>query len=159
MQVPDDLHKNRLLACLPNADWRRWEPFLELVQLPLGKVLHEPNEKILFVFFPTNAVVSLQYVLENGSSAEMALVGSDGMVGISIFMDESTTPSRAVVQSAGMGYRLCVHIVKRDFDTAGPVMHLMLRYTQALLTQMYQKAVCNRQRSLDQQLCYWLLLS
>ncbi|QHE76139.1 Crp/Fnr family transcriptional regulator [Hydrogenophaga sp. PBL-H3] len=159
MTQHDDPRKNQLLACLPHAEWQHWKPMLELVHLPLGKVLYESGEQMTFVCFPTSGIVSLLYVLQNGSSAEIAVVGNEGVVGVSILMGGNTTPSRAVVQSAGMGYRLSADTIKRDFDTAGPVMHLMLRYTQALLTQMCQTAVCNRHHSLDQQLCRWLLLS
>lgn len=159
MTEADHPRMNQLLASLPDAEWHRWEPLLELVHLPLGKVLYESGEQMNFVCFPTSGIVSLLYVMENGSSAEIAVVGSEGVVGISIFMGGGTTPSRAVVQSAGMGYRLRAGTITRDFDRAGPVMHLMLRYTQALLTQTCQTAVCNRHHTLDKQLCRWLLLS
>ncbi|MDZ4101529.1 MAG: Crp/Fnr family transcriptional regulator [Hydrogenophaga sp.] len=134
-------------------------PHIELIDLPLGKVLHESGAPATHVYFPTNAIVSLLYILENGSSAEIAVVGNEGVVGISIFMGGGSTPSRAVVQSAGMGYRLRAEVIKRAFERSDPVKHLMLRYTQALITQMSQTAVCNRHHSLDQQLCRWLLLS
>lgn len=159
MTEPNNPRKNQLLACLPEAEWQRWKPLLEPVNLPLGKVLYESGEEMTFVCFPTSGIISLLYVLENGSSAEIAVVGNEGVVGVSIFMGGNTTPSRAVVQSAGMGYRLRADAIKREFNIAGPVMHLMLRYTQALLTQMCQTAVCNRHHTLDQQLCRWLLLS
>ncbi|MDO9480205.1 MAG: Crp/Fnr family transcriptional regulator [Hydrogenophaga sp.] len=155
----DNPRQNQLLACLPEAEWERWVPHLELIDLPLGKVLHESGAPATHVYFPTNAIVSLLYMLENGSSAEIAVVGNEGVVGISIFMGGGSTPSRAVVQSAGMGYRLRADAVKAEFERSSPVMHLMLRYTQALITQMSQTAVCNRHHSLDQQLCRWLLLS
>ena len=151
--------QNQLLASLPDAEWQRWLPQLELVDLPLGKVLYESGAPLAFVYFPINAIVSLLYVLENGSSAEIAVVGREGVVGISIFMGGGSTPSRAVVQSAGMGYRLRADTIKVEFAQSSSVMHLMLRYTQALITQMSQTAVCNRHHSLDQQLCRWLLLS
>ncbi|MDP1685794.1 Crp/Fnr family transcriptional regulator [Hydrogenophaga sp.] len=151
--------QNHLLRVLPEAEWLRWQPQLEEVDLPLGKVLYESGAPMAYVYFPTSAIVSLLYVLENGASAEIAVVGFEGVVGVSIFMGGGTTPSRAVVQSAGKGYRLRADAVKAEFDRAGPVMHLMLRYTQALITQMSQTAVCNRHHSLDQQLCRWLLLS
>jgi len=154
-----DPRKNQLLAALPEAEWKRWQPQLELVALPLGKVLYESGAPMAFVYFPTNAIVSLLYVLESGASAEIAVVGYEGVVGVSIFMGGGSTPSRAVVQSAGMGYRLRADAVKAEFGRAGPVMHLMLRYTLALITQMSQTAVCNRHHSLDEQLCRWLLLS
>lgn len=125
----------------------------------MGQVLYESGAAMASVYFPTNAIVSLLYVLEDGSSAEIAVVGFEGVVGISIFMGGGSTPSRAVVQSAGWGYRLRSEMIKAEFERSGPVMHLMLRYTQALITQMAQTAVCNRHHSLDQQLCRWLLLS
>ncbi|MBX9818276.1 MAG: Crp/Fnr family transcriptional regulator [Burkholderiaceae bacterium] len=157
---PDNNPKrNQLLACLPDEEWARWQPLLEEVDLPLGKVLYESGAVLRHVYFPTTAIVSLLYVLENGASAEIAVVGFEGVVGISLFMGGGSTPSRAVVQSAGRGYRLSSHTMKDEFNRSGPVMHLMLRYTQALITQMSQTAVCNRHHSLDQQLCRWLLLS
>ncbi len=159
MTQPDNPRQNQLLASLPEAEWLRWQPQLELVDLPLSKVLYESGVPLQFVYFPTNAIVSLLYVLENGSSAEIAVVGHEGVVGISIFMGGGSTPSRAVVQSAGTGYRLRADTIKGEFEHSGPVMHLMLRYTQALITQMSQTAVCNRHHSMDQQLCRWLLLS
>jgi CRP-like cAMP-binding protein len=151
--------KNQLLACLPDEEWQRWEPQLEWVDLPLGEVLYESRERLNFVYFPTSGIVSLLYVLDSGASAEIAVVGSEGVVGISIFMGGGSTPSRAVVQSAGMAYRLPADAIKAEFERSSPVMHLMLRYTQALITQMSQTAVCNRHHSLDKQLCRWLLLS
>ena len=154
-----DPRQNQLLAALPDAEWQRWEPQLELVDLPLGGVLYESGASMQYLYFPTDAIVSLLYVLENGASAEIAVVGFEGVVGVSVFMGGGSTPSRAVVQSAGRGYRLRADAVKDEFERAGPVMHLMLRYTQALITQMSQTAVCNRHHSLDEQLCRWLLLS
>ena len=151
--------KNHLLESLPDAEWKRWEPVLEKVALPLGTVLYESGSQLSHVYFPTTAIVSLLYVMENGASAEIAVVGNEGIVGVSLFMGGETTPSRAVVQSAGEGYRLSAERMKTEFNLAGPVLHLLLRYTQALLTQMAQTAVCNRHHSLDQQLCRWLLLS
>jgi CRP-like cAMP-binding protein len=150
---------NHLLQSLPETEWRRWEPVLEQIELPLGLVLYESGRPLSHVYFPTTAIVSLLYVMENGSSAEIAVVGNEGIVGVSLFMGGETTPSRAVVQSAGKGYRLSAERMKAEFNLAGPVLHLLLRYTQALLTQMAQTAVCNRHHSLDQQLCRWLLLS
>jgi len=144
---------------LPETEWMRWEPVLEQIELPLGLVLYESGRPLSHVYFPTTAIVSLLYVMENGSSAEIAVVGNEGIVGVSLFMGGETTPSRAVVQSAGKGYRLSAERMKAEFNLAGPVLHLLLRYTQALLTQMAQTAVCNRHHSLDQQLCRWLLLS
>ncbi len=159
MAVMSDPKKNRLLAALPDAEWKRWLDHLEPVQLPLGKVLYESGNQLSHVYFPTTAIVSLLYVMEDGASAEIAVVGNEGVVGVSLFMGGGSTPSRAVVQSAGQGYRLKAGIMKEEFDRAGPVLHLLLRYTQALITQMAQTAVCNRHHSLDQQLCRWLLLS
>jgi CRP-like cAMP-binding protein len=156
--VPEP-RKNQLLAALPDAVLQRWQPLLEPVELPLGKVLYESGRELSHVYFPTTAIISLLYVMENGSSAEIAVVGNEGVVGISLFMGGDTTPSRAVVQSAGQGWRLAAHAIKDEFNRAGPVLHLLLRYTQALITQMAQTAVCNRHHSLDQQLCRWLLLS
>ena len=143
-----EARKNHLLAAMPEAEWGRWASSLEKVHMPLGQVLYESGTMLSHVYFPTTAIVSLLYVLQNGSSAEIAVVGNEGIVGVSLFMGAESTPSRAVVQSAGRGYRL-----------KGPVLHLLLRYTQALITQMSQTAVCNRHHSLDQQLCRWLLLS
>jgi len=159
MKIAPDPSTNDLLASLPPDEWARMAPLLEAVELPLGQVLYESGNKMTHVYFPTTAIVSLLYVLENGSSAEIAVVGHEGVVGISLFMGGETTPSRAVVQSAGRGYRLRGAHIKAAFARSGPVMHLMLRYTQALITQMAQTAVCNRHHSLDQQLCRWLLLS
>jgi CRP-like cAMP-binding protein len=150
--------RNRLLAALPDDDWQRWQPLLEPVDLPLGQVLYESGVTLSHVYFPTTAIVSLLYVLENGASAEIAIVGNEGLVGISLFMGGESTPSRAVVRSAGTGFRLEAQLIKAEFNRA-PVLHLLLRYTQALITQMAQTAVCNRHHSLDQQLCRWLLLS
>ena len=151
--------RNLLLAALPDVEWQRWLPLLEPVDMPLGLVLYESGGTLSHVYFPTTAIVSLLYVMENGASAEIAVVGNDGIVGISLFMGGESTPSRAVVQSAGAGFRLGAQVVKNEFNRAGPVLHLLLRYTQALITQMAQTAVCNRHHSLDQQLCRWLLLS
>ncbi len=148
-----------MLAALPAAEWARWLPRIEPAELPLGKVLYESGTQLSHVYFPTTAIVSLLYVMEDGASAEIAVVGNEGIVGVSLFMGGGTTPSRAVVQSAGEGFRLRADLMKVEFDRAGPVMHLLLRYTQALITQMAQTAVCNRHHSLDQQLCRWLLLS
>jgi CRP-like cAMP-binding protein len=150
---------NHLLAGLPEAEFDRWLPGLERVEMPLGEVLYESGVALSHVYFPCTAIVSLLYVMENGSSAEIAVVGNDGIVGISLFMGGESTPSRAVVQSAGHGFRLGAEAIKDEFNRAGPAMHLLLRYTQALITQMAQTAVCNRHHTLDQQLCRWLLLS
>lgn len=151
--------QNHLLAALPQSDFDRLAPHFELVRMPLGQVLYESGGQLLHVYFPTTSIVSLLYVLENGASAEIAVVGNEGILGISLFMGGETTPSRAVVQSAGHGYRLKAEHIKQEFQRAGPVMTLLLRYTQALITQMTQTAVCNRHHSVDQQLCRWLLLS
>jgi CRP-like cAMP-binding protein len=150
---------NHLLGALPPAEAQRWIPLLESVDLPLGHVLYESGAALAHVYFPTTAIVSLLYVMEDGASAEIAVVGNEGIVGVSLFMGGESTPSRAVVQSAGHGFRLKANVMKEEFDRAGPVLHLLLRYTQALITQMAQTAVCNRHHTLDQQLCRWLLLS
>jgi CRP-like cAMP-binding protein len=151
--------RNHLLTALNHDVWSRWQPRLELVDLALGQVLYESGGKMQYVYFPESCIVSLLFVLENGASAEIAVVGFEGMVGISLFMGGETTPSRAVVQSAGRCYRLRTQFLKDEFNNSPPVIHLLLRYTQALITQMTQTAVCNRHHSLDQQLCRWLLLS
>jgi CRP-like cAMP-binding protein len=156
--VPPDPKLNHLLAALPGEEWKRWVPQLELVDLKLGQVIYESGGKLSHVFFPTTAIVSLLYVTESGASAEIAVVGNEGMIGISLFMGSESTPNRAVVQSAGQGFRMKPHVLQEDFKRA-PVMHLLLRFTAALMTQMAQTAVCNRHHSLDQQLCRWLLLS
>ena len=159
MKSPINPSENNLLAVLPEAELNRWTSSLEPVDMPLGKVLYESGVKLGYVYFPTTSLVSLLYVLENGSSAEIAVVGREGIVGISLFMGGESTPSRALVQSAGHGFRLKASILMQEFNRGGPVMHLLLRYTQALITQMTQTAVCNRHHSLDQQLCRWLLIS
>jgi CRP-like cAMP-binding protein len=151
--------RNRLIAALPPAEAERWLPRMESVDMPLGSVLYESGGTLRHVYFPTTSIVSLLYVMENGASAEIAVVGNEGIVGVSLFMGGESTPSRAVVQSAGHGFRLQADTMKQEFDRAGPVLHLFLRYTQALITQMAQTAVCNRHHTLDQQLCRWLLLS
>ena len=151
--------RNQLLAALPDAEWLRWLPQLEPVDLPLGKVLYESGSRLSHVYFPTTSIISLLYVMEDGASAEIAVVGHEGIVGISLFMGGQSTTNRAVVQSAGRGFRLKANLMMQEFNRAGPVLHLLLRYTQALITQMAQTAVCNRHHSLDQQLCRWLLLS
>ena len=154
----EDARENTLLAALPDADWLRLAPQLEPVDLVLGQVLHESGGKLSHVYFPTTAIVSLLYVLENGASAEIAVVGNEGVAGISVFMGGGTTPSRAVVQSAGQAVRLPAALAREAFKRQ-PVLDLLLRYTQALITQMAQTAVCNRHHSVDQQLCRWMLLS
>ncbi len=153
------MQENHLLAALPKAEFQRWLPQFEVVSLTLGEVLYESGSALSHVYFPTTAIVSLLYVMQNGASAEIAVVGNEGLVGISLFMGGESTPSRAVVQSAGHGWRLPAQAMKDEFNRGGPVLHLLLRYTQALITQMSQTAVCNRHHSLDQQLCRWLLLS
>jgi len=150
---------NHLLDALPAVDRARWDAALEAVELPLGQVLYESGRALSHVYFPTTAIISLLYVMENGASAEIAVVGNEGVVGIALFMGGESTPSRAVVQSAGAGLRMRSQMIKTEFSDSLPVMHLMLRYTQALITQMAQTAVCNRHHSLDQQLCRWMLLS
>ena len=155
----EDLRKNQLLAALPPQEWSQWAPWLERVDMPLGQVLYESGVTLNYVYFPLTAIVSLLYVMENGASAEIAVVGNEGIVGVSLFMGGESTPSRAVVQSGGLGCRLKAALMKAEFDKAGAALHLLLRYTQALITQMAQTAVCNRHHSLDQQLCRWLLLS
>jgi CRP-like cAMP-binding protein len=149
--------RSQLLSSLPER--APWLSQLEQVDLPLGRVLYESSSKLTHVYFPTTSIVSLLYVMENGASAEIAVVGNEGIVGISLFMGGDSTPSRAVVQSAGGGLRLKANILMHEFNRAGPMLHLLLRYTQALITQMSQTAACNRHHSLDQQLCRWLLLS
>ena len=151
--------QNNILAALPEDARERVYPHLESVQMPLGEVLYESGIQLHHVYFPTTSIVSLLYVMENGASAEIAVVGKEGILGISLFMGGDTTPSRAIVQSAGHGFRLKAQILKEEFKRAGPVMHLLLRYTQALITQMSQTAVCNRHHSVHQQLCRWLLMS
>jgi CRP-like cAMP-binding protein len=151
--------ENLLLAAMPRGEYQSLVPSLERVQMPLGLALYESGEAQGFVYFPTSSIVSLLYVLANGATAEIAVTGRDGLVGIALFMGGETTPSRAVVQSAGEGYRLKAALLKREFERGGTLQHLLLRYTQALITQMAQTAVCNRHHSVDQQLCRWLLLS
>ena len=151
--------QNHLLNALPPGDYDRLEPHLELIKMGLGDVLYEPGVQLRHVYFPTTSIVSLLYVMEDGASAEIAIVGNEGILGISLFMGGETTPSRAIVQSAGYGFRLKAQALKSEFARFGPTLHLLLRYTQSLITQMAQTAVCNRHHSVDQQLCRWLLLS
>jgi CRP-like cAMP-binding protein len=151
--------QNHLLDALPEEDFKLICSMLELVPLPLGKVLYESGGNLKHVYFPTTAIVSLLYVLENGASTEIAIVGNEGVLGISLFMGGETTPSRAVVQSAGFAYRVKAKKLKREFNKGGNIMDLLLLYTQALITQMTQTAVCNRHHSIEQQLCRWLLSS
>jgi CRP-like cAMP-binding protein len=157
--VSHDPRQNHLLAVLPGAVWDRWLPQLEFVELALGDVICESGATLSHVYFPTTAIISLLHVMENGESGEIAVVGNEGIVGVSRFMGGKSTPSRAVVQSAGQSLRLDAGFLEQEFNRGGPVLHLLLRYTQALITQMAQTAVCNRHHSLDQQLCRWLLLS
>jgi len=151
--------QNHLLAALPATDYARLLPDLELIPMPLGWAVYESGSEMGYIYFPTTSIVSMLYVMENGSSAEIAIIGNEGLVGISLFMGGESTSSRAVVQSAGNGYRLKAKVLKREFALGGALQHLALRYTQTLITQMAQTAVCNRHHTLDQQLCRWLLLS
>jgi CRP-like cAMP-binding protein len=154
-----DPTSNQLLAALPAEVLELWRPQLEPVQLRLGQVIYESGSPLSHVYFPCTAIISLLYVTNTGDSAAIAVVGHEGLVGIALFMGGETTPNRAVVQSAGVGYRLKAEVIKAGFNLSAPVMHLLLRYTQALITQMAQTAVCNRHHSVDQQLCRWLLMS
>jgi CRP-like cAMP-binding protein len=159
MSLPHSPKQNHLLAALPAGEFERLAGHLQLVPMPLGEILYEPGGQMQHAYFPTTAIVSLHYVTESGASAEIAGVGNEGVVGISLFMGGQTTPSSAVVQTAGHAYRLARHLLKQEFDRAGPVLQLLLRYTQALITQMTQTAVCNRHHSVEQQLCRWLLMT
>jgi CRP-like cAMP-binding protein len=159
MAQPLKPEQNQLLAALPAADYKRLLPYLEPVALPLGLVIFESGTKLRHLYFPASGIVSLLYAMENGASTEIAVIGSDGVVGIALFMGGESTPTRAVVQSAGHGYRLKAAVLKTEFELGGPLQYVLLRYTQALIAQMTQTAVCNRHHSLDQQLCRWLLLS
>ena len=154
-----DPKQNHLLAAFSAAEQERIYPHLQLVPMPLGKVLYESGDVLRYVYFPTNSIVSLLYVLADGASAEISVVGNEGLIGIALFMGGETTPSRAIVQSAGFAYRLIGQQLKDEFHRSGELQLLLLRYTQALITQMAQTAVCNRHHSVDQQLCRWLLLS
>ena len=158
MPGPHSPRQNHLLAALPESESKRLYPDLELVPLLLGQVLYESGDPLQHVYFPTGSIVSLLYVMADGASAEIAVVGNEGILGISLFMGGNTTPSRAIVQGTGYAYRLKADLLKNEFERYGPTMHLLLRYTQALITQMAQTAVCNRHHSVDQQLCRWLLL-
>jgi CRP-like cAMP-binding protein len=159
MPDPNDPRQNHLLAALPADEIEPLLSNLELVEMPLGKVLYESGNELRHVYFPTTSIVSLLYVMEDGASAEIAVVGYEGIIGVALFMGGETMPNRAVVQSGGHAYRLKGQRLKQEFNRSGALQHLLLRYTQALLTQMAQTAVCNRHHSLDQQLCRWLLLS
>ena len=159
MPSPHQPQQNHLLAALSPAERERLYPHLQLVPMPLGKVLYESGDLLRHVYFPTDSIISLLYVMEDGASAEISVVGNEGLIGIALFMGGETTPSRAIVQSAGSAYRLLSQNLKEEFHRSGSLQLLLLRYTQALITQMAQTAVCNRHHSVDQQLCRWLLLS
>jgi CRP-like cAMP-binding protein len=159
MSTPHSARQNHLLAALPGIEYERLVGDLQLTPMPLGDVLYESGSQLGHVYFPTTSIVSLLYVMEDGASAEIAVVGNEGIIGVALFMGGETTPSRAVVQSAGYAYRLKGELLKREFTRSAAMQQLLLRYTQALLTQMAQTAVCNRHHSVDQQLCRWLLLS
>ena len=156
---PSQPSQNFLLAALPTADFERLAPDLEPVDMPLGQMLYEPGTQLRHAYFPTTSIVSLHYVTESGASAETAGVGNEGVVGVSLFMGGDTTPSSAVVQTAGHAYRLERRLLLQEFNQAGALQRLLLRYTQALMTQMAQSAVCNRHHTVEQQLCRWLLLT
>jgi CRP-like cAMP-binding protein len=157
MPLVNSPNQNHLIAALPTAEYERLAPHLKLVPMPLGEVLYEPGEQLQHAYFPTTAIVSLHYVMDTGASAETAGVGNEGVVGIALFMGGDTTPSSAVVKTAGHAYRLERRLLKQEFDRAGVLQRLLLRYTQALITQMTQTAACNRHHSVEQQLCRWLL--
>ena len=159
MPSENDPNKNHLLAAMLDAEFGRLSPHLEAVAMRVGDVLYESGGRLEYAYFPTSAIISLHYLLENGGSSEIAGVGNEGMVGVSLFMGGDTTPSRAIVQTGGTAFRLPARVLLEEFNRGGPVMRLMLRYTQALLTQMAQTAVCNRHHTVEQQLCRWLLLT
>jgi len=159
MAEQDSKLKNLLLRCIPETEWQALRYFVEEVDLQLGQVLYEPDTKVNNVYFPINALVSILYALENGASAEIGIIGNEGLVGVSVFLGGESTTSRAVVQSAGRAYRVRASVLLDLFNKSAAVMHLLLRFTQALITQMSQTAVCNRHHTIDQQLCRWLLLS
>ena len=154
-----DPRQNHLLAAIPDAEWERFSRHLTPVQMNLGDVIYESGTEQPFVYFPTNSIVSLLYVMENGAAGEIAIVGHEGLVGISLFMGGGSTADRAVVQSAGFAFRMKGHYIREEFLLAGPVQQLFLRYTQALISQMGQTAVCNRHHTVNQQLCRWILMS
>ena len=154
---PPEARHNELLAALPAVDFDRIRPQLELVPMKLGEAVYESGARLRHVYFPVTSIVSLLYITQDGDSAEIAVVGNDGVLGISLFMGGETTPNRAIVQSAGQGYRLKAQLLKEEFARFGPFAHVLLRYTQALITQMAQTAVCNRHHSIERQLCRWLL--
>ncbi|HEV3239960.1 MAG TPA: Crp/Fnr family transcriptional regulator [Casimicrobiaceae bacterium] len=159
MSVSPSPRQNNLLAALPKADYERLLPNLEFVGMPLGEVLHTTGGALPYIYFPTTCIVSLVYVMANGASAEIAVTGYEGLLGVSLFLGGHTTSNQAVVQSGGHAYRVAEQVIKKEFDQGGPLQHLLLLYTQALIAQMAQTAVCNRHHSLDKQLCRWLLLS
>ncbi len=159
MPSENDPNKNHLLAAMLDAEFGRLSPHLEAVAMRVGDVLYESGGRLEYAYFPTSAIISLHYLLENGGSSEIAGVGNEGMVGVSLFMGGDTTPSRAIVQTGGTAFRLPARVLLEEFNRGGPVMRLLLRYTQALLTQMAQTAVCNRHHTVEQQLCRWLLLT
>ena len=159
MDIPQSPNQNYLLAALPTAEFERLAPHLMLVAMPLGEVLYESSGQLQHVYFPTTAIVSMHYVMENGASSEIAGVGNEGVLGVSLFMGGNTTPNRAIVQTAGHGYQLKTRLLMEEFNRGGITQHLLLRYTQALMTQVSQTAVCNRHHSVEQQLCRWLLLT
>jgi CRP-like cAMP-binding protein len=159
MPVNHSPNQNHLLAALPNEEFERIAAHLELVPMPIGEVLYDPGEQLRHAYFPTTSIVSLHYVMESGASAETAGVGNEGVVGISLFMGGNTTPSSAVVQTAGHAYRIAGRLLAQEFNRSGLLHGLLLRYTQALMTHMSQTAVCNRHHSVEQQLCRWLLLT
>ncbi|MDO9215482.1 MAG: Crp/Fnr family transcriptional regulator [Methylococcales bacterium] len=159
MAIEHDPHQNHLLAILPAEVFERLSPHLELILMPLGKVIYESGEELHHVYFPSTAIISLQYVLENGASSEVAGIGNEGVLGFSLFMGGNSTSSLATVQTAGYAYRLKASLMLAEFNSSGVMMRLMLRHTQALMTQMSQTAVCNRHHSIEQQLCRWLLLT
>ncbi len=159
MSLPHSPSHNHLLCALPAAEFERLSPYLELVPMALGELLYEPGQQLQHAYFPTTAIVSMHYVMASGASAESAGVGNEGVVGIALFMGGETTPSYAVVQTAGHGYRLAGRLLKQEFTRGGLMQRLLLRYTQALLTEMTQTAACNRHHSIEQQLCRWLLLT
>jgi CRP-like cAMP-binding protein len=159
MTGPHNPRQNHLLDALPATEYERLFPHLVLVPMPLGKVLYESGDKLRYAYFPTTCIVSKLYVMENGASAEIAVIGNEGMIGVALFMDGGSMNNRAIVLSAGYAYRLRSHLLMQEFNRYGALHHLLLRYTQALLTQMAQTAVCNRHHSVEQQLCRWLLLS
>ena len=159
MRERHDPRDNHILDSLPAEERERLFPHLTLVEMPLGTVLYESGEALRHIYFPTDSIVSLLYVMKDGASAEIAIVGNEGAIGVSLFMGGETTPSRAIVQSAGFAYRLSGRRLKHEFERHGQLLHVLLRYTQSLITQMAQTAVCNRHHSVDQQLCRWLLLS